>query len=268
VWVAGGRGDDSARTKRTGVFVYDPDTGGWTRGPDLPRPTSHAALVAAPWGLYFLGGQVGDGGSDQVLRLSDDSTEWIDDTPLPEPRAAGAGAFDGDGILYLGGTRVGGMPSNRIFRLQDGEWKTLGKMGSARQRLTAVSNETDTVWALGGRNQLTNTKYGTIDRVAQGKVFPSTPGVTGPINPPVDSAAGVGLDRAGVCLVGGETLGPGRAFNDWWCDRPGTAARLPRLQPQRAGLGAARIGRTVYVVGGYGSTFRATKQVEAYTLPN
>jgi hypothetical protein len=85
------------------------------------------------------------------------------------------------------------------------------------------------------------------------------------ISPPVDSGAAVRLDGIGICLLGGEA--PGRFYNDWWCEQAGAADKLPKLNPQRAGLGAARIGQTVYVVGGYGATFQGTTLVEAYTPP-
>jgi actin-like ATPase involved in cell morphogenesis len=262
VWVAGGLSDDEQRTKLTTVFVYDPATDAWSTGPSLPRPISHGSLVATPWNLYFLAGWVQDGGTPQVLKLNATNTAWVPDVPLPEPRVAGAAAFDGSAIVYAGGTRKGGAPTDTVWALRNGAWRSIGKLAAPRQKLAAVGNNVDTVWVLGGRNQQTDTKFGTVDRIAQGRVAP--PGrVT--IDPPVDSSAAVRLDGIGMCLVGGES--PGRTYNDWWCEQPGVAETLPKLDPQRAGMGLARIGQTVYVVGGYGKAFQGTNRVEAFTAP-
>jgi len=262
VWVAGGLADDVQRTKLTTVFVYDPTTDAWSTGPSLPRPISHGSLVATPWSLYFLAGWVQDGGSPQVLKLNPTNTAWVPDTPLPEPRVAGAAAFDGSQIIYAGGTRKGGAPTDTVWALQGGRWKSIGKLAEPRQKLTAVTNNVDSVWILGGRDQQKDTKSGTIDRIAQGR--PAEPPSVR-IDPPVDSSVAVRLDGIGMCLIGGES--PNRRYNDWWCDQTGVAATLPKLDPQRAGLGAARIGRTVYVVGGYGPTFQGTNRLESFTAP-
>jgi actin-like ATPase involved in cell morphogenesis len=262
VWVAGGLSDDEQRTKLTTVFVYDPATDTWSTGPSLPRPISHGSLVATPWNLYFLAGWVQDGGSPQVLKLNATNTAWVPDVPLPEPRVAGAAAFDGANVVYAGGTRKGGAPTDTVWALRNGAWTSIGKLAVPRQKLAAVGNNVDTVWVLGGRNQQTDTKYGTVDRIAQGRV--GRPGAV-TIDPPVDSSAAVRLDGIGMCLVGGES--PGRTYNDWWCEQPGVAETLPKLDPQRAGMGVARIGRTVYVVGGYGKAFQGTNRVEAFTAP-
>ena len=218
--------------------------------------------MATPWSLYFLAGWVQDGGSPQVLKLNPTNTAWVPDMPLPEPRVAGAAAFDGSQIIYAGGTRKGGAPTDTVWALKNGRWKSIGKLAEPRQKLTAVTNNVDSVWILGGRDQQNDTKSGTIDRIAQGR--PAEP-PSARIDPPVDSSVAVRLDGIGMCLIGGES--PNKRYNDWWCDQTGVAATLPKLDPQRAGLGAARIGRTVYVVGGYGATFQGTNRLESFTAP-
>jgi hypothetical protein len=121
----------------------------------------------------------------------------------------------------------------------------------------------DTAWFLGGRRIDSDVTYGNIDRVTSLKVVKPADGKQAAIDPPTDSGAAVFVDGAGMCLVGGKSQG--NVYQSWWCDEPGTAAKLPALNPPRAGLGAAKIGRTVYVVGGYSATFQGTNLVESFT---
>jgi molecular chaperone DnaK (HSP70) len=261
IWVAGGL-TNNGDTKLTSTYVYDPATDKWADGPKLPRPISHAALVATPWNLYFLAGWIQAGGSKQVLKLSPDERSWVQDVDLPENRVDGAASFDGTGLVYAGGSRPGGAASDAVFSLRDGAWKQIGKLSVPRQKLSATTNNVDTVWFLGGRRIDSDVTYGNVDQVTSSKVVPATAAT---IDPPTDSAAAVFVDGSGMCLVGGKS--PGNVFQSWWCDQPGGAAKLPKLSPPRAGLGAARIGRTVYIVGGYSATVQGTTIVEAYTPP-
>ena len=42
------------------------------------------------------------------------------------------------------------MASDAVFSLRDGAWTQVGKLSVPRQKLSAVSNNVDTVWFLGG----------------------------------------------------------------------------------------------------------------------
>jgi Ethanolamine utilization protein EutJ (predicted chaperonin) len=269
LWVAGGILNDQPRTKLTSVYIYDPAARTWSKGPDLPRPISHANLVVAWGNLYFLGGWVQDGGSDQVLRYDEGTRKWAVETPMPGKRVAGAAAFDGTRILFAGGTGDGGFASNDIWGYLGGVWTPVGKMKIGRQKLMAVGNGTNTVWIMGGHDQQLKQAFGFIEVVNEGKVEPLPDKEE--IDPPIDSAAAIRMDSIGLCLIGGQS--PGDKFNDWWCQQKGMAERLPKLVPQRAGLGVDRIGDTIYVVAGYGRTaegqwFDGTNRFESYTPPS
>jgi hypothetical protein len=263
LWVAGGQRNNDVRLKIKEVYVYDPATNAWTAGPPLPKQISHASLVPTPKGLFFVAGWLVDGGSTQVLRLNDAGTGWEEQPALPESRVFGVAGYTGTELVFAGGTRSGAQPepADTVWALRDNAWVEIGKLQTPRQKLVAAGNGADNLWVLGGRNVTTNEKFGTIDVIARNGVQ-QTRRV---LEPPIDSAAGAYVEGSGVCLVGGQT--PNGGFNDWWCEERGLAARLPALDPQRASLGAAMIGRTLYVVGGYGNGFFDLNRLEAITFP-
>ncbi|GIJ43231.1 hypothetical protein Val02_01170 [Virgisporangium aliadipatigenens] len=262
VWVAGGVANDAEHTTLKSVYVLDPVAGTWSKGPDLPGPVSHAALVPTPWGLYLIGGREGDTVSQKLLRLDEKNGAWHREAQLPAPRAGGAAGYDGSSVVYAGGVGPDGTASADVWALRGSSWTTLKSLTRARERMASVTDPTGRVLFLGGRDQ-TGTAFGEIDRYSGGAPAPAASGTSTVVDPPVHGAGGVRLDGIGVCVVGGERNGG--AFGDWWCERPGAAAALPKLDPPRAGLGAARVGNTVYVVGGYGPGFTGSSRVESFT---
>ena len=264
VWAAGGLLEDENRTKLRSVFVYDPAVDEWRNGPALPVALSHAALVSTPTGLFLLGGWVQEGGSQRVLRLDEARQAWVDDVPLPGPRVAGAAAYDGSRLIFAGGTRPDNQASDQVWGLSEGRWEELGRMQHGRQKLAAVSNRAGLIWLLGGHDQTTGTKFTDVDLVSEGRVR-TLPPTELEVAPAVDSAAALRLDGGGPCLLGGQTP---EGFNGWWCEDPSAARRLPVLRPARAGLGVARVGETIYVVGGYGRGDDGMRRVEALDLPD
>ncbi|MEO6792162.1 MAG: Hsp70 family protein [Ornithinibacter sp.] len=262
IWVAGGLRDDTARTKVDRVFVYDPATKTWANGPTLPAPLSHAALVTAGADLVLLGGYVDTGGSAAVLALSNQGRSWKPLAPLPASRVAGAAVWDGRRILYAGGTRSDQTAGNEVWSYENGRWRQIGQLQHGRAKLAAVSNGQGQAWFMGGYDKESRTHYPDVDVVNEGQVNrPSPPALANGI----DSAAAMNVPTGGKCVLGGQTLG---GYNGWTCDNAAYAIQLPTLDPPRAGMGAAVIGRTIYVVGGYNEQFNGTNRVEALTLPD
>jgi N-acetylneuraminic acid mutarotase len=261
LWVAGGQQASDPKTKSNEVFVYDPATDDWSVGPALPNQISHATLVPTPAGLYLVGGWLVDGGSTQVLRLDGAQRVWTPQAPLPESRVNGVGGYTGSEIVYAGGTRPGPSAADTVWALRKDAWVEIGTLATPRQKAMAAGNGTDTLWIMGGRNIQTEEKFGTIDLVTSSGVSRSDR----VIEPPVDSGAGVYVPDSGICVVGGQT--PNGGFNDWWCWEGGLAKKLPALNPQRGGLAAAIIDRTIYVVGGYGKGFSSLSRLDTLTLP-
>jgi N-acetylneuraminic acid mutarotase len=244
LWVAGGSQNDAARTKLATTYIYDPASNKWSDGPRLPTPISHAAMVSSPAGLYLLGGWVQDGGTNQVLRYNPDRNAWDPVTPLPAPRVAGAAAWDGTQLLFAGGTGPKEVAANEIWALREGTWVLIGTLKRPRQKLAAVSNGTDYVLFLGGRDQIKKETYGDVDHVSHGKVLPTN--LT--VDPPREGAAAIKIQGVGICLIGGQSTD---AYLQWWCENDAMVARLPKLDTPRAGMAAAVNGKTLYVVGGY-----------------
>ena len=255
IWVVGGtRGPNHDPV--TDVYAYDPQKHRWLtaddRIPQLPDPRAHAALVATsnPDRLYLIGGNGLDDSkppSDldrhpvetNVLRLDSDATEWTeDDHPLPQERESGAAAFDGTRIVFAGGNEYPNDPGAKKddvwARTPDGDWTRLGPLQQPRDHLAAATDGAGTVWFVGGSPDRT-----AVDLVKGNTVRP------GPSVDIMDSAA-VGLGP-GFCTIGGST-GTGRTAVSQ-C-RPASDS-IPPIPTPTADLGAARLGDTVYVVGGH-----------------
>jgi hypothetical protein len=259
VYVAGGLLNDGPRTKLTTTYVYDPASNHWSEGPKLPQPISHAALVATNGGLYFMGGWIQAGGSKQVLRLDESANRWVDDTPMPDTRVGGAAAWDGTRIVYAGGTRRDQSPGDEVWAFQDSKWSLIGHLKQGRQKLAATSDAAGAVWIVSGGDQQSGKKFGYVELISGNRIEETSLRA-----PEVDGGAALRVNGA-TCLLGGREVGHGKV-SGWWCDKDGVDDALPGLDPPRAGLGVALIGRTYYVVGGYGDGYDGTDKVEALTL--
>ena len=235
LWVAGGL--DLARAGSDLVGVYDPRTDRWRTGPRLPNGVHHASLVGTPDGLFLLGGYVAapdEQPSDGVWRLAPGAAEWVAAAALPEPRGAGAAAWDGERIVYGGGVGPAGV-SDTVWALEEGQWSVVGRLSRAREHLAATSGGDGRSWFLGGRTGGLETNLGTVDVVegAAARFVGEVPTTRGGV-------AAFWWPAGGACLVGGES--PGGTNTEVECiDADGGVTDLPRLQVARHGLTAAVI---------------------------
>jgi hypothetical protein len=261
LWVAGGVSPGEGRPLLQIVHVYDPGTGKWELGPLLPTPVSHAALVSTGNSLYLLGGLTGSGSVPTVFRLDLGRKNWERDVPLPQPRGAGAAAWDGSRIVFGGGVRPDHKAASEVWALEQGSWRLIGKLQKAREKLAATTDGFGTVWFLAGRDPtLSRQELGLVDVAQSTGVRASDRQVA-----PLQGAPAVWWPQAGVCLLGGQ--GPSGFTAEVKClDDQGRGRQLPPLGQARAGLGAAVVGDTVYAVGGYGSGFHGTGASEAFRL--
>jgi Kelch motif len=261
IWVAGGL--DAAGQAVDHLQVYDSVGNAWAAGQALPEPVHHAALVSDGETLFLIGGYAGDGfgrPTADVWRLDDaNNGDWSPAAPLPEPRGAGAAAWNGrDGIVYGGGVGPDGVSAD-VFVLERVAWRSLASLSRPREHLAASSSAAGTVTFLGGRDASGN--LGTVDLVAedgavlQAEDLPTARG----------GVAGFPAGALGDCAVGGEA--PEGTFATVECIGPAGATTLPGLTLARHGLGAATMeGRAFAVLGGPRPGLSVTAAVEVLDL--
>jgi hypothetical protein len=228
----------------------------------LPEPVHHAALVSDGEALVLIGGYEGDGfdrPTAAVWRLDDaDAGVWALAEPLPEPRGAGAAAWNGPGGVVFGGGVGPRGPSADVFVLEGGDWRLLAALSRAREHLAASSLGAGSVSFLGGRDAGGN--LGTVDLVSE-------EGVVGRAEDLPTARGGIAAFSAGGlgdCVVGGE--GPDGTFGTVECIGAITTT-LPGLTVPRHGLGAAFVdGRAYAVLGGPRPGLTVSAVVEALDL--
>jgi hypothetical protein len=261
IWVAGGMDIDGQGVDF--VFIYDPAADAWSEGPWLPESVHHAAVVSDGDSLFLIGGYVSNDFSqptDAVWRLDGDgSGDWTPGPPLPEPRGAGAAAWNGKGgIMYGGGVGLGGI-SDAVFVRDEQGWRQLAVLSRPREHLAASSVGAGAVSFLGGRDATGN--LGTIDLVSEEGVV----GGTEDLPTPRGGIAAFNARELGDCVVGGE--GPNGTFGVVECVGAFETTTLPGLTVPRHGLGAVVMdGRAYVLLGGRQPGLTVSDVVEVLDL--
>ena len=272
VWVVGGDAPSAGRPALDQVWVFK---NGWRPGPRLPVRLDSMPIVSDGTRLFVVGGRTTDskGGNQKISRdvwvldgPDDDSWELLN--RLPEERAGGAAAWDGQRLVFAGGlssrdVNGDGKPENvnhaDVWVWEGGgAWRAIGQVRRKREDLVAASDGNGRVWFLGGADvseEGRRVPLGAVDLVTGDRITPLSD------VSPVRSGSAVWLADRGVCLFGGVTRIRG-ATKDSLTNKvvcvPETASSsttLPPLPPMtlpRAGLGAAVQGETVWLVGGFG----------------
>jgi hypothetical protein len=248
LWVVGG-GDSSE------VYVYDPKTGQWGQGPRLPQAVNHAPLVSDGASLFLIGGLTGP--SNRVLttvyRLGSPDGTWMEDTPLPAPRFAGAAAWDGKRIVFAGGadTMRPRSAAADVWALEPGKWVALGRLHNAREHLAAATDGAGTVWFVGGVNVGVKGRpvYADVDAVGGATVTAADK-----LARPVQGLAALWTAESGFCVIGGSRTPPNvtaAPVGEVECAKDSATARAwPKLATTVYGAGAAVVDGTSYLVGG------------------
>ena len=242
IWLAGGLSPLGEAVAE--VEIFDSASGEWSSGPTLPTGIHHAALVSDGERLLLIGGYIGSSFStptELVLTLADGADSWDEGQPLPEPRGAGAAAWDGERVVYAGGVGRGGV-SGDVYALADGTWERIGAMPRAREHLAAASDGQGRTWLLGGRVGSLESNLGDVDLVEAGAITA--------LDPLPTARGGVGafyLPTLGACLTGGEA--PAEALRTVECVAPsGEILSAPDMNVLRHGHGAAVVDDVAYVL--------------------
>ena len=239
IWLAGGLSPFGDAL--TDVDVFDPATGAWSDGPPLPAGLHHASLVSTGDRLLLIGGYRGSSFGtpvDLVLELTADG--WVAGPSLPEPRAAGAAAWDGERVVYAGGVGTGVSPD--VFALTGTTWTKIGVLSAPREHLAATSDGAGRTWLLGGRVGGLDTNVATVESVV-GDSIETHPA----LSVPRGGVAAFFLPPTGACLTGGEA--PDRAHTQVECtDEGGGLVALPDMGAPHHGHGAAVVSGRAYVM--------------------
>lgn len=250
IWVVGGI-TGAAGVVPT-VQIYDPLDDSWREGPDLPEPVHHASVVATDEGLMVLGGYrtIGFDQVADVWVLTDEESGWFEGPPLPEARGAGAAAWDGDRVLFGGGTTGDGdRPlADEVWELAWGaeEWRLVGTLSVARDHHAAASDGAGTTWFVGGREGSLDTNLATVDMVVGDTVT-----ALDDLPTPRGGVAAFYSQTHGACLVGGEQDDDeltGTRGEVECIDADGQTTELPPLGEPRHGLGAEMVDGVAHAV--------------------
>lgn len=132
------------------VEIYNPISGVWTTGPELPVELYSASAVVIAEQIYITGGITNLGRNDFLYSLDISSNVWTTLNSMPTERS-GAGGASYDGIFYVAGGWDGTSALNvfESFNTKNNSWTTLASIPSERENLGLVSLG-DKLYAVGG----------------------------------------------------------------------------------------------------------------------
>jgi hypothetical protein len=238
--VGGFRGDGATLST---VEVFQPATGRWRRGPDLPVAVNHAMAATVDGAVHVFGGNTAEGKpSAAAFRLDGDGWRRLAD--LPEGRVAGTAVAVGGKVYLAGGLGPDGLA--RVMLVYDpaaDRWSVAPGPPTPREHLGGAGAD-GRVYTVGGRAA----GQGNFDAA---EVF--DPATSRWVSlPPLPTARG-GLAAATangfVVAVGGEgaaTFEEAEAFDV----ARGVWRSLPPMPTARHGLGVAAIGTVLYTLSG------------------
>jgi len=147
------------------LFIYDPTTDTWTRGPDMPTARAAHAVEIIDGKLYAIGGlnlMTSGIASNffETIYYSDNevydilSNTWEKRTPMPTARNHVASAIVDDKLYVIGGRMHFREPSfsvNEVYDPKTDSWQILEPMPTPRSGITAqVLN--NTIFVFGGED--------------------------------------------------------------------------------------------------------------------
>lgn len=123
------------------TYVFNPKTGKWAKGADLPKAIGAAAVAILPDGVHLIGGLgVGRSVQDHYV-YQPDGDRWRTADPITSGRDHLAAATIGD-VIYAAGGRAGSLVYNldelEILRPSGREWEQGAHMPAKRSSVGAA----------------------------------------------------------------------------------------------------------------------------------
>lgn len=243
VWVIGGLVESGATPT---TEVYNPSTGAWTEGPDVPVPLHHAAAVTYRGEVVVIGGFLAGSGdlfarpSDRVFGLR--GGRWQDLPRLGRARGSAGAAVIDDLILVAGGADGARLiAESEVF---DGtSWHDVAPIPTPRDHL-AVASDGHHAYAVGGRALSISANSSAVEvyHPEADKWLPA------PSMEASRGGLGAALVDGRLCAVGGESLAGNNAETE--CLWHGRWERLAAMRTPRHGIGVVAIDSVLYAVAG------------------
>ena len=244
VIVAGGIDSSGDASKR--VDAYDPASGTWQRGPDLPGAVHDAALAVLGNELWVIGGlsEQGDQSIAQATtyRFDTSTNNWTAGPNLQTPRGGPAVATVGDTLVVVGGETTDGGDLDTVETLKAGADAFADAPPLAQKRGYATALVVGgRVYAIGGRDGGVSNALGSVESWKPGEGNWSAADT---LNTKRTSAA-----SSANCVAGGENgdgaVGSVECLN---ANRKWTTAF--RMDVPRHGLAAAVVDGWLHLIGG------------------
>lgn len=264
--VAGGLRSDATSATRfetlSGTAIYEPESGIWKVGADLPEPRHHLVLSAHHDTVYGFGGFVGES-LRQGFQFRNDvfalqGEQWSHVGQMPVPLGETVAVTVNERIHLVTGSLHGrpaqtiGEDSNchLVYEAKTGSWTRARPAETARSSATGAVIE-GKIYLVGGRRRDDG-----FENVGALECYDPQADVwekRRPLPEPAGGLAGAAINGRLYCF-GGERFGPGggEVFSATWAYDP-SADEWEKKEPMktsRHGMAAAATKGKLYAIGG------------------
>jgi large repetitive protein len=244
---------------RSSMFVYDPSTGAWTAGPNLPGPGVENPAVTTQGGkLYVFGGSTHSfSGVVQNAAVFDPSTnEWTQLPELPTARSGATAQSLGGKIYVVGGLGEDGASLSSIDVFDPGAgaggaWTSAAPLGTRRDNAGSAVLD-GKLYVFGGGTRESDGSATALASVEMYDPIADTWVERAPMPTPRQTMA-VGTLGGRAQLIGGETTTSPRKVletNEEYDPTTDSWRALTSIKTPRHGAAAGTIGSSIFVVGG------------------
>lgn len=267
---------EDAGGQRSQLRIFDPASGSWSAGPNLPGPAVENPAVAAYAGkLYVFGGSTASfsGAVRNAAAFDPASNSWQTLPQMSQARG-GATAQAIDGRLYVAGglgpdgASLSGVEAFDPAAGTGGDWDQVAPMGTRRDNAGSAVLD-GRLYVFGGGTRESDGSGVGLTSVemydpASGSWTPRAP------MPTARQTMAVGTLNGRAQLIGGETSTSPRsvlAVNEEYDPRTNSWRALTSMRTPRHGAAAGTIGGSIFVAGGGtegGSSFSSVNEAFSF----